>query len=222
MLKKQSGNAIFWVISALLAIALILVLALPGKYKLDPEKNTDDCTTYMKNIWVAIDNYMQDFQKDFEGDLDVLRNTNNPNGKGTYLSEERFCPELQGEKKEYIAFGKHLTEVVEGETKHYSGIMVLCPNLDKYAKHLLDKNFYDNMSTSKLQNFMVNDLVKIDAFTKSNAKMKNEYMTRYMEYWKNTKHTEFNAAINDPTFVQLRKDLTGEQDFEPEDNVYEE
>ncbi|NLN84592.1 MAG: hypothetical protein GX135_00625 [Candidatus Cloacimonetes bacterium] len=215
MLKKQRGNVIFWIISALLAIALVLVLALPGKFKLDPEKNTDDCTTYMKNIWVAIDNYMQDYKKDFEGDLDLLRNTANPNGKGTYLSEEKYCPELQGEKTEYIAFGKHLTEVVEGETKHYSGILVLCPNLDKYAKHILDKNFYDNMSASKLQNVMVNDLMKIDSITKNNAKQKNEFMMRYFEYWKNTKHTEFNAAIEDPTFVKLRKDLTGEQpDFQ--------
>nr|MBP7206105.1 hypothetical protein [Candidatus Cloacimonadota bacterium] len=58
MLKNQRGNVLFWVLSAILAIALIAVLSISGKFNLDPEKNVDDCTTNMKNIWVAANDYV--------------------------------------------------------------------------------------------------------------------------------------------------------------------
>lgn len=221
MLKNQRGNAIFWVLSAVLAIALILILALSGRYNLDPEKNIDDCTTNMKNIWVAANDYVLDTQQDFEGDLELLRDTSKPGGKSVYLTEEKYCPESQGEKTEYIVFGKHVSEVIDGETKHYSGILVLCPNLGRFAKHMLDKTFYDNMSISKLQNVMINDVAKIDAFTRSNAKLKNEYMLEYLNYWKNSPHNEFSAAIGDPALIDLRIKLTGEQPVMDEDEMME-
>jgi len=42
MLKNQKGNVVFWIVSAILAIALVFILALPGSFNLDPQKNTDD------------------------------------------------------------------------------------------------------------------------------------------------------------------------------------
>ncbi len=211
MLKNQRGNVLFWVLSAILAIALIAVLSISGKFNLDPEKNVDDCTTNMKNIWVAANDYVLETNQDFNGDLNVLRTSRKPGAKSPYLSEEKYCPELQGAKEEYIVFGKHVTEVIDGETKHYSGILVFCPNLGRFAKHLLDKTFYDNMSTSKLQNLMISDLAKIDAFTRSNAKLKNASVLKYLNYWKNTPLKEFNAILNDSAFSALRIELTGEQ-----------
>lgn len=74
----------------------------------------------------------------------------------------------------------------------------------------MDKTFYDNMSTSKLQNLMVNDISKIDAYTKSNAKLKNEYMLEYLKYWQNNTHKDFASILTDQTLIDLRVKLTGE------------
>ncbi|HOZ00278.1 MAG TPA: hypothetical protein PLG20_00575 [Candidatus Syntrophosphaera sp.] len=211
MLKNQRGNALFWVISAILAIALIFILALSGSFNLDPEKNVDDCTTNMKNIWVAANDYMLDTQKDFTGDLNVLRKTMRPNGKGAYLSDEKYCPESQGRKDAYLVFGKHATEMFEGELRHYNGIIVLCPNLDKFPKHILEKSFYDNMSITKLQTVMMNDMAKIDAFTKSNSKLKAEYLQKYLDFWKKTPNVDFQACISDPAYQAMRTEVTGEK-----------
>jgi len=57
---------------------------------------------------------------------------------------------------------------------------------------------------------MANDIDKINTYTKSNGKLKYESLMRYMNYWKNTKHTEFNACVNDPEYIALRSELTGE------------
>ncbi len=208
MLKNQQGSVLFWVLSAVLAIALIAILALSGMFNLDPEKNTNDCTTNMKNIWVAANDYVLETQQDFTGDLDQLRKASKPGAKQTYLTEEKYCPELQGEKITYQVFGKHLTEVLDGETKHYSGVLVICPNVANFSAHVLDKSFYDNMSTTKLQNVMIADLALIDSYPKSNAKFKEEQMLKYLNYWKNTPHTEFNAATSDLALVQWRQALT--------------
>jgi hypothetical protein len=210
MLKNQRGSILFWVISGILAIALILVLAISGSFNLDPQKNMDDCTTNMKNIWVATNDYVLETKQDFNGDLNILRTTRKPTSKAYYLEDEKYCPESQGEKQEYIVFAKHVTELIDGETKHYSGILIFCPNLARFPKHLLDKTFYDNMSTSKLQNVMINDMSKIDLFTKSNGKLKNEYMMKYLDYWKNTKNTDFQACIDDPAYKAMRIEVTGE------------
>ncbi len=209
MLNKQRGNTVFWVLSAILAIALIAVLALSGKYNLDPEKNIDDCTTSMKNIWVATADYMTETRTNFDGDLEVLRRTQRPNSKSTYLSEEKYCPESQGRKDAYQVFGKHATEVLDGETRHYVGIIVLCPNLANFSKHMLDKSFYDNMSITKLQTVMMNDMAKIDTYTKSNGKLKAQYMQKYLDYWKNSKSDSFQECISDPAYGALLVEVTG-------------
>ncbi len=209
MLNNQRGNTVFWVLSAILAIALIAVLALSGKYNLDPEKNIDDCTTSMKNIWVATADYMTETRTNFDGDLDVLRRTQRPNSKSNYLSEEKYCPESQGRKDAYQVFGKHATEVIDGETRHYVGIIVLCPNLANFSKHMLDKSFYDNMSITKLQTVMMNDMAKIDTYTKSNGKLKAQYMQKYYDYWKNSKSDSFQECIADPAYGALLVEVTG-------------
>lgn len=210
MLKNQQGSVLFWVLSAILAIALIAILALSGMFNLDPEKNTNDCTTNMKNIWVAANDYVLETQQDFSGDLDQLRNAIKPGSKQPYLSEEKYCPELQGEKTPYQVFGKHLYEVIDGDTKHYSGILVFCPNMLDFPTHVLDKNFYDNMSTTKLQNVMIADLALIDNFAKNSAKIKSEELQKYLNYWKNTPHQEFTAANGDPAIMQWRQSLAPE------------
>ncbi|HNT52731.1 MAG TPA: hypothetical protein PKH19_04960 [Candidatus Syntrophosphaera sp.] len=209
MLHDQRGNTVFWVLSVILALALILILALSGKYNLDPEKNTDDCTTNMKNIWVATADYMGDTNADFQGDLEILRRTTRPNSKAPYLGEEKYCPESQGRKDAYQVFGKHATEVIDGTLRHYVGILILCPNLHHFPRHLLDKTFYDNMSISKLQTLMVNDIVKINQFTKSNGKLKAQYLQKYFDHWKNTQSSEFEVLIGDPAYRTLIAEVTG-------------
>ena len=225
MLKNQQGSVLFWVLSAVLAIALIAILALSGMFNLDPEKNTDDCTTNMKNIWVAANDYVLETQQDFNGDLNMLRTTTKPGSKQPYLTEEKYCPELQGEKTEYQVFGKYLYEVIDGETKHYSGILVFCPNIADFPAHVLDKAFYDSMSTSKIQNVMISDLALIDSAKKS-AKQRSEEIQKYLNYWKNTPHKEFNAANSDPALVQWRQSLApaapSQSNVFPEDNFMEE
>jgi hypothetical protein len=210
MLIQQRGNVVFWVLSVILVVVLAVFLIIPSKFNLDADKNLNDCTTYMKNIWVAANDYVIDTQKDFQGDLNILRTTKKPSGRSFYLEEEKYCPESQGEKTPYIVFGKHVTETLEGQLRHYSGIIILCPNLERFGSHFLDKAFYDNMSTSKLQNVMVNDMTKISEYTKSDSKLKAEYMNIYLNWWKNTKQIDFNACIEDPDYKNMREKVTGE------------
>ncbi len=208
MLKNQRGNVLFWVLSAILGVALILMLVLSGKFSFDPVKNKDDCVNNMINIWVAANDYITDTNKDFNGDLNILRDTRKPDGKGNYLSEAYYCPELQGKKTEYQVIGKHLTEVIEGETRHYSGILVICPKLGEFEDHILDKTVFDNLSPSKLQKKMTEDLALIDEVSpKPNAKDKQQYVQEYFDYWKNCTLTEYNAAINDKALEDWRKKL---------------
>ncbi len=210
MLQNQRGNIVFWVLSAILAIALVLILAISGKFNLDPEKNIDTCTTNMKNIWVAANDYMIDNQKNYDGDLDMLRNTRKVNGKANYLGEEKYCPESQGKKDVYQVFGKYATEVIDGDTKSYTGILILCPNLAEFGKHILTKAFYDNMSTSKLQNVMITDMAKIDLYTKANSKLKAQYMQKYFDYWKSSKSSLFQECVADSAYTNMLIEVTGE------------
>lgn len=214
MLKDQRGNALFWVLSAILAIALIVILAITGKFNLDPEKNTDDCTTAMKNIWVATADYMTETRQDFTGDLNVLRRTMRPKGKSAYLSEEKYCPESQGAKEPYQVFGKHVTETIDGETRHYLGIIILCPNMAEFPRHLLNKSFYDNMSITKLQTLMMNDMAKIDLFTKSNSALKAQNMQKYYDFWKASKYVQFQEIQADPAYNSLLAEIAGVQPLE--------
>ena len=136
MLRNQRGNILFWVISAILFIAIALVLILPSKYNLDPQKNTDDCTTNMKNIWVATSDYLNDFQQDYYGDPQILLTTRKKDDpKNYYLSSHAYCPESQGGKENYIIFAKYSQEMLGSEMKNNSGILVFCPNLGKFPKH---------------------------------------------------------------------------------------
>ena len=185
MLRNQRGNILFWVINAILFIAIALMLILPSKYNLDPEKNTDDCTTNMKNIWVATSDYLNDFHQDYYGDPKILLTTRKKDDpKNYYLSSPAYCPESQGGKEEYIIFAKYSEEMLGSEMKNNSGILIFCPNLGKFPKHFLDKSFYDNMSTTKLQNYMIDDLNYIDQQTKSNGRAKNDAVMKYIEIWK--------------------------------------
>lgn len=186
MLRNQKGTIVYWILSAILFVALILILALPHFFNLDTEKNIDDCGNNMKSIWVAASDYMRDFNTDFGGDLGVLRNTpKKDNPKETYLSSSHLCPETQGEKKNYIVYGKYAEEKLEsGEKKQNMGVIVLCPELDKHPKHFLNKSFYENMSPTVLQNFMTDDLDYIDQQTKSSGQRKMECVLKYIDFWK--------------------------------------
>lgn len=185
MFRNQRGSIFFWVLSAILFVAIALALLLPTRFNFDPQKNTDDCTTNMKNIWVAVSDYMIDHQKDFPGDVKVLVDTRKKSdGKSFYLADMKYCPESQGAKTQYIVFGKYMQEQVGTELKNNNGILVFCPNLEKFPKHFLDKSFYDNMSTTKLQNYIIDDLNYIDQQTKSNGKAKTDAVMKYIEIWK--------------------------------------
>jgi len=188
MLLNQRGISVYTVLSVILFLALVFILALPYMYNLDKEKNIDDCTTSMKNIWVAVTDYMTDTKSDFNGDLNLLRNTRKQNDpKNYYLAETKFCPESQRQKTEYIVFGKYLEEMVGTELKANTGVLVFCPNLADFPKHFVDKTFYENMSPGKLQNFMIDDVSYIDQQTKSNGKLKNEAVLKYINIWKTDK-----------------------------------
>ena len=189
MLLNQKGISVYWILSAILLIGLIFILALPHFFNLDTEKNVDDCTTNMKSIWVATTDYVKDFQTDFGGDLNLLCNTKKKEDpKNVYLLDKVFCPELGRDKKDYIVFGKYIEERLEsGETKVNTGVIVICPQLIKHPKHFLDKTFYENMSPTLLQNYMVDDLDYIDQQTKSDGDRKYQLVMDYINIWKTDK-----------------------------------
>lgn len=186
MLRNQRGISVYTVLSVILFIALIFVLALPNFYNLDKQKNIDDCANNMKAIWVAATDYVRDTGKDFGGDLSVLRSTRKKEDqKKTYLDAITYCPEGQREKKDYIVFGKYVQEILpSGETKQNTGVIVICPELGKYPKHFLSKSFYENMSPTNLQNYMIEDMDQIDQQTKSSGERKMEAMQTYINIWK--------------------------------------
>lgn len=198
MLRNQKGISVYWILSAILFIGLIFILALPNFYNLDTEKNIDTCTTNMKSIWVAATDYVRDFGTDFGGDLDVLRNTRKKQDpKNSYLATTTFCPEIQRDKIDYIVYGKYVEERLEsGELKQNTGVIVICPDLEKHPKHFLAKSFYENMSPTVLQNYMVDDLDYIDQQTKSNGQRKMQAVMRYIGFWKNDRDA-FNKRKED-------------------------
>lgn len=189
MLLNQKGISVYWILSAILLIGLIVILALPHFYNLDTEKNIDDCTTNQKSIWVAATDYVKDFKTDFGGDLEVLRNTKKKEDpKNVYLLDKVFCPEQDRDKKDYIVYGKYIEERMEsGEAKINTGVIVLCPELIKHHKHFLHKTFYENMSPTLLQNYMVDDLDFIDQQTKSDGNRKYQAVMDYITIWKTDK-----------------------------------
>jgi len=189
MLLNQKGISVYWILSAILFVGLIFILALPHFFNLDTEKNIDDCTNNMKVIWVATSDYVADFKTEFGGDLNLLANTKKKEDpKNVYLAEKYICPEQEGDKKDYIVYGKYVEDFLEtGESRFHTGVIVICPELVRHSKHFLDKAFYENMSPSLLQNQMVDDLDYIDQQTKSDGERKFKAVMDYINLWKGDK-----------------------------------
>ncbi len=164
---------------------LVFVLALPNFFNLDKEKNIEDCINNMKTIWVASTDYVRDTKADFEGDLQLLTKTRKlQDNKNYYMETVPICPETRGQKDNYIVFGKYIADKIGDEIKHNYGVIVVCPNLEKYPKHFLPKIFYENMDPTQLQNYMIDDLDYIDKNTGSNGTRKKELVLQYIEIWK--------------------------------------
>lgn len=189
MLLNNKGISVYWILSAILFVGLIFILALPHFFNLDTEKNIDDCTNNMKVIWVATSDYVADTRADFGGDLNLLTRTKKKQDpKNVYLPEKLFCPEQDKNKQDYIVYGKFVEDFLEtGESRVHTGVIVLCPELIRHNKHFLDKAFYENMSPSLLQNYMVDDLDYIDQQTKSDGERKYQCVMDYINMWKSDK-----------------------------------
>jgi len=185
MLRNQNGISVYTVLSIILFIALVFILALPNFFNLDKEKNLEDCINNMKQIWVATTDYMRDTNADFNGDLSLLIKTpKKDDPKNTYLSSNLYCPETSHQKKEYLVYGKYIAEQIGTEIKHNYGIIILCPNLAQYPKHIIEKGFYENMEPTQLQNYMSEDIDYINSETGLNGAKKVELINKYIEIWK--------------------------------------
>ncbi len=185
MLRNQNGISVYTVLSIILFIVLVFILALPNFFNLDKEKNLEDCINNMKQIWVATTDYMRDTNADFNGDLSLLIKTpKKDDPKNTYLSSNLYCPETSHQKKEYLVYGKYVAEQIGTEIKHNYGIIILCPNLAQYPKHIIEKGFYENMEPTQLQNYMSEDIDYIDSETGLNGAKKVELINKYIEIWK--------------------------------------
>lgn len=196
MLRNQKGISVYTILSIILFIALVFVLAIPNFYNLDKDQNVEDCINYMKTIWVGTTDYLRDTNRDFDGDLAILKKTRKAtDNKNYYLAGNPYCPETARQKTEYIVYGKYVADKIGEEIKHNFGVIVVCPNLDKYPKHFLPKIFYENMEPTQLQNYMIDDLDYIDKETGSNGSRKKELVLKYIEIWK-----------TDPNAFQKRKD----------------
>ncbi|MDD4308901.1 MAG: hypothetical protein PHO32_00840 [Candidatus Cloacimonetes bacterium] len=201
MLRNQSGISVYTVLSIILFVALVFILAVPNFYNLDKEKNVEDCINNMKQIWVATTDYMRDTNADFSGDISLLTKTPKVNDpKNKYLQNSLYCPETSRQKTEYIVYGKYVAEQIGTEVKHNYGVIIFCPNLAKFPKHILPKAFYENMDPTQLQNYMIEDMDYIDKETGSNGARKVELLNKYVEIWKTdtnafTKRKENSTAL---------------------------
>jgi len=185
MLRNQNGISVYTVLSIILFIALVFILAVPNFFNLDKEKNLEDCINNMKQIWVATTDYMHDTNADFNGDLSILIKTRKKTDpKVTYLSSSLYCPETSRQKKEYLVYGKYVAEQIGTEIKHNYGVIVICPNLAQFPKHIIEKGFYENMEPTQLQNYMTEDIAYIDSETGLNGAKKVELINKYIEIWK--------------------------------------
>lgn len=185
MLRNQNGISVYTVLSIILFIALVFILAVPNFFNLDKEKNLEDCINNMKQIWVATTDYMHDTNADFNGDLSILIKTRKKTDpKVTYLSSSLYCPETSRQKKEYLVYGKYVAEQIGTEIKHNYGVIVICPNLAQFPKHIIEKAFYENMEPTQLQNYMTEDIAYIDSETGLNGAKKVELINKYIDIWK--------------------------------------
>jgi len=201
MPHNQHGISVYTVLSIILFIALVFILAVPNFFNLDKEKNLEDCVNNMKQIWVATTDYMRDTNTDFNGDLAVLLKTpKKDDNKHTYLASHLYCPETSHQKKDYIVYGKYVAEQIGTETKHNYGVIIFCPNLTQFPKHIIPKAFYENMEPTQLQNYMIEDIDYIDTETGLNGTKKVELLNKYIEIWKTdpqafAKRKENNTAL---------------------------
>ena len=185
MLRNQNGISVYTVLSVILFCALVFILAIPNFYKLDKNKNVDDCLNNMKTIWVGTTDYVKDTKADFNGDLSILRSTAKvADPKTTYLQADASCPENSRQKENYIVYGKYIADKTGTEIKTNVGVIIYCPNLGSFPKHYLPKSFYENMDPAPLQNMMAEDMDVIDSETKSNGKRKVEMIEKYINIWK--------------------------------------
>ena len=202
MLRNQNGISVYTVLSIILFIVLVFILALPNFFNLDKEKNLEDCINNMKQIWVATTDYMRDTNADFNGDLSLLIKTpKKDDPKNTYLSSNLYCPETSHQKKEYLVYGKYVAEQIGTEIKHNYGIIILCPNLAQYPKHIIEKGFYENMEPTQLQNYMSEDIDYINSETGLNGAKKVELINKYIEIWK-TDPDAFAKRKANPTAIK--------------------
>lgn len=185
MLRNQNGFSVYTVLSVILFVALVFILAIPNFYNLDTNKNIDDCINNMKTIWVATTDYVKDTQADFNGDISVLTRTKKAaDPKSPYLQTQGFCPEAPRQKESYIVYGKYVADKTGTEIKKNVGVIIICPQLAGFSKHILPKSFYENMDPSPLQNMMTEDIAFFDEMTKSNGKQKMEAILKYINIWK--------------------------------------
>ncbi|HQP63295.1 MAG TPA: hypothetical protein PK713_04450, partial [Candidatus Cloacimonas sp.] len=87
-------------------------------------------------------------------------------------------------KNDYTVFGKYVAEQIGTEIKHNYGVIVYCPNLVKFPKHIIPKAFYENMDPTQLQNYIIDDIDYIDTETGSNGAKKVELIEKYIQIWK--------------------------------------
>jgi len=182
---------------------LVFVLALPSFFNLDKEKNIEDCINNMKTIWVASTDYVRDTRTDFGGDLKLLTTTRKAlDQKNYYMQTIPNCPETRT-KEDYIVFGKYVEDKIGDEIKQNYGVIIVCPNLDKYPKHFIPKAFYENMDPTQLQNYMIDDMDYIDKQTGSNGSRKKELVLQYIEIWKNDA-TAFEMRRTDSNYIKAK------------------
>jgi len=205
MASDQRGFSVYTVISIILFLTLVTVLALPGFFNLDKEKNEEDCLNNMKAIWVATIDYLRDHNKDFEGDLKVLLNTPKRNDrKNTYLDAIAKCPESRGkDKADYIVFGKYVADRIGDEVKHNFGAIVICPNMGTFPNHIIAKEFYENMEPTQLQNYFLSDVDYIDQRTGTNGRLKGEKLAAYIEIWRTDPDAFAKRKANSDVFKNL-------------------
>jgi len=196
MSLNERGFSVYTIISIVLFLALIFILALPSFFNLDKTKNEEDCINNMKLIWVASTDYMKDNLTSFNGDLDLLRTSykktadvmssgDKTKRRSHYLEKKLECPENRGSKQQYIVFSKFLMEDIQGTQKMNYGTIVVCPNLLRYPKHFLPKSFYENMESTELQNYFIDDLSFLDAASGFDGQHKLNLIKQYIEIWKN-------------------------------------
>jgi hypothetical protein len=219
MFLNERGFTVYTIISIVLFLALIFILALPSFFNLDKAKNEEDCINNMKLIWVAANDYMKDNMTEFNGDLNILKNTYRKEeiaGSKTrthYLDKVFQCPENRGSDEQYIVFSKFLVEDVKGTQTLNYGTIVLCPNLGRFPGHKIPKSFYENMAPTEIQNFFLDDMDAIDSAAGPDGQRELDMMLKYIRIWK-----------TDPTALERRRADPGaiRNQVIPHEDIYEE